>query len=63
VASVMVLSGYALWQLVQRGLPWAPSWIEIPLVIGLLYAFASWCTKRLSSPHRRAPHGGLFHER
>jgi hypothetical protein len=53
VASVMVLVGYALWQFVQRRLPWPSSWVEIPLLIGLLYAFASWRTKRLSTPQRQ----------
>ena len=46
MASVVVLSGYTLWQLVEHRLPWPPSWIEIPLAVGVLYAVASWIKKR-----------------
>jgi hypothetical protein len=44
VASAMVLCGYGLWQLVEHRLPWPPSIIDIPLLVGVFYAIA-WCCK------------------
>ena len=43
VASAMIFCGYALWQLVERRLPWPPGVVEIPFVVGSLYAAAWWC--------------------
>jgi hypothetical protein len=54
VATVMVLGGYAIWQGVERKLPWPPGVIEVPLVIGLLYAFSWWSSARTSSPRGHA---------
>ena len=53
-ASVIILAGYLIWQSVERHLPWPPSWIEIPLMIELLYTFTSWRTKRLYISQRHA---------
>ena len=44
-AAGIILVSYAFWQLVERRLPWPPSFIEIPLATGLLYAFAWWSAK------------------
>jgi hypothetical protein len=48
VAAVTIFCGYALWQLVERRFPWPPGFIEIPLVIGALYAASWWCVTRAS---------------
>lgn len=53
-ATVIILIGYALWQFVERRLPWPPSAFEIPLVIVLLYAVAWWSTKHAASPQQPA---------
>jgi hypothetical protein len=53
IAAVMIFCGYALWQLVERRLPWPPGFIEIPLVIGLLYAITWW--GGTTALHRRRP--------
>lgn len=57
VASVMMLSGYSIWQIVEQRLPWPPSWIEPALAIGLLYAFTWWYLKRPFPPQRGMPSG------
>jgi hypothetical protein len=54
VATVMVLGGYAIWQAVERRLPWPPSVIEVPLSIGLLYAFSCWSAARPSASRGHA---------
>ena len=46
IAAVMIVCGYALWQLVERRFPWPPGIIEIPLVIGALYTASWWCSTR-----------------
>jgi hypothetical protein len=43
VAAVMVLIGTGLWLLVEQQLPWPPG---LSLLIGVLYAFSWWYTKR-----------------
>jgi hypothetical protein len=50
VSAVLVLAGTALWVLLERDLPWPPGGT---LLIGALYAFASWSTKQ--SSRRRGP--------
>jgi hypothetical protein len=42
-AAVMVLLGTGIWLLVEQQLPWPPG---LSLLIGVLYAFSWWCTKR-----------------
>jgi hypothetical protein len=51
-ASIFTLAGYMFWQAVERHLPWPPGVVEIPLLIGLLYAFAWSCEKRLTALKR-----------
>jgi ABC-type branched-subunit amino acid transport system permease subunit len=53
-AALMTLGGYVLWNLVERRLPWPPGFIDVPLLVGLLYAFASWPMTRLSTTRRHA---------
>jgi hypothetical protein len=53
VASAMVLCGYGLWQLVEHRLPWPPSMVEFPLVIGLLY-MSTWCCKNCPAKQQRS---------
>jgi hypothetical protein len=43
VAAAMVLLGTGIWLLVEQDLPWPPG---LSLLIGVLYAFSWWCTKR-----------------
>lgn len=51
VAAVMVLLGSGMWLLVEQQLPWPPG---LSLLIGVLYAFTWWCTKRPFMPQWRA---------
>jgi hypothetical protein len=51
VAAVMVLFGTGIWLLVEQHLPWPPG---LTLLIGVLYAFTWWRTKRPFMPQRRA---------
>ena len=53
IAAVVIFCGYALWQLVERRIPWPPGLIEIPVVIGSLYAIAWWGGTRIT--RRRLP--------
>jgi hypothetical protein len=50
-ASVMVLAGYAIWQAVERRMPWPPSVVEVPLFFGLLY-FLNWSSAARPSASR-----------
>jgi hypothetical protein len=52
VASAMIFSGYVLWLLMSRHVPWPPGIIEFPLLIGLLYMGAWYC--RSGSPAQRS---------
>jgi hypothetical protein len=47
VAAVMVLAGSVLWLIVERNLPWPPG---LSLLIGLLYSFTWWNTRRHTTP-------------
>jgi hypothetical protein len=51
VATVMMLLGTGIWLLVEQHLPWPPG---LSLLIGVLYAFSWWCTKRPFISHRHA---------
>lgn len=55
LAAVMNVGGYALWQAVERHLPWPPGLIEIALAVGLLYAACWWSSRHACSPPRPAP--------
>ena len=50
-AAIIVLFGTALWLLLEGRLIWPPG---LSLLIGILYAFAWWSTKRPFEPQRHA---------
>jgi hypothetical protein len=52
LATGMVLLGTGIWLLVEQQLPWPPG---LSLLIGVLYAFNWWCTKRPFLSHTHAP--------
>jgi hypothetical protein len=45
MGGLFALSGYAIWQAVERRVPWPPGIIEIALLFGLLYV-AAWLCRR-----------------
>ena len=51
VAAIAVLVGTALWLLLEGQLLWPPG---LSILIGVLYAFAWWSTKRPFAPQRDA---------
>jgi hypothetical protein len=50
-AAIAVLVGSLLWLVINRNLIWPPG---LSLLIGVLYAFSWWCTKRPFPLHRQA---------
>jgi hypothetical protein len=53
IAAIAVLFGSLLWLLINHNLIWPPG---LSLLIGVLYAFSWWSTKRPVMPRRYATH-------
>jgi hypothetical protein len=51
-AAIAVLFGSLVWLLINHNLVWPPG---LSLLIGMLYAFSWWCTKRPFLSHTHAP--------
>lgn len=55
VAGFMTLFGYLIWQLVEQRIPWPPTWLELVLATGLLYALSWWSSNRTFTTQRGTP--------